>query len=282
MLLQRFRAMGTGVVAVGETEVGLAAVRALFEQVEACCSRFRAQSDLSRANADLDVEVALPPLLAEVVGAADTARTLTGGLVDAGVGRAVAEWGYDGTFSAVCDRRLPPGPLPAAAPWSLSGGRLRRPPDTYLDLGGIAKGWTCDRAVEQGLAVVVSAGGDVRSSDGRTTVEILGGEAEVAARVHLGVGALATSSVLLRRWKVGAAQANHIIDPRIMAPVESPAVSASAVAATALEAEAAAKAILILGSDGLAWAGRQAWLRGAVAIWHDGSVFATAGTEVAA
>jgi len=37
---------------------------------------------------------------------------------------------------------------------------------------------------------------------------------------------------------------------------------------------------LLLGEEGLAWADRQSWIRGALVEWHDGSVFAT--TEMAA
>jgi thiamine biosynthesis lipoprotein len=281
MLLQRFSAMGTEVVVVGETTAGLEATVALFEEVEAACSRFRAGSGLSRANADPATEVAMPPLLAEVVGAAAAMRSLTGGLVDAGVGRAVLEWGYDRTFIEVGGLAECPAAVPSP-PWSVSGTVLRRPPGTRIDLGGIAKGWTCDRAVERGLAAVVSAGGDVRSSDERTSVAVIGTGHTVAARVHLGVGALATSSVLRRRWKAGDGEAHHLIDPRTMAPAHSPVVSATALADTALAAEAGAKAILLLGADGLAWADRRPWLRGALVVWHDGSVFATTDTEVAA
>ena len=41
------------------------------------------------------------------------------------------------------------------------------PADVGLDLGGIVKGWTCDRAAERALAVglpwvLVDAGGDLR------------------------------------------------------------------------------------------------------------------------
>ena len=129
---------------------------------------------------------------------------------------------------------------------------------------------------------MVSAGGDVRSADERTRVEVLGIGGEVAARLHLGVGALATSSTLRRRWQAGGRAAHHLIDPRTMAPAVSPVVSATAMAETAAEAEAGAKAVLLLGEDGLAWADRQPWLRGALAVWHDGSVFATTGIRVAA
>ena len=283
MLQQHFRAMGTEVMVLADGADGLDEARAVFEQVEACCSRFRPQSELSRANADEADAVRVSPLLAGALEAASRARSLTGGLVDAAVGQAVRAWGYDRTFAEVHDLEAGPSFLPEPpSRWEIVGEALRRSPGTLLDLGGVAKGWTCDRAVEAGLAVVVSAGGDVRSADERTRVEVLGIGGEVAARLHLGIGALATSSTLRRRWQAGGRSAHHLIDPRTMAPARSPVVSATAVAASALEAEAGAKAILLLGEDGLAWADSRSWLRGALVVWHDGSVFATTRTEVAA
>ena len=198
------------------------------------------------------------------------------------MGRAVLAWGYDRTFAAVAGRVAAPGPVPRELAWEIAGGVLRRSPSTVLDLGGVAKGWTADRAVEAGWAVVVSAGGDVRSADSRTEVAVLGIAGEVVARLHLGIGALATSSTLRRRWKAGGQEAHHLIDPRTLAPAASPVVSATALAATAADAEAGAKAILLQGEGGLAWADRQPWLHGALIVWHDGSVFATTRTEVAA
>jgi thiamine biosynthesis lipoprotein len=282
MLQQRFPAMGTGVVAVAATAAGLDATRRLFASVEACCSRFRADSDLSRANTDPGEAVRVTPLLAEALQAASLVRRLTGGLVDAAVGRAVQAWGYDRTFSAIRDLADAPA-SPAGAPeWEIDGATLRRPPGALLDLGGSAKGWAADRAVEAGFAAVVSAGGDVRSADPRTRVEVLGMGGGVAATLHLGTGALATSSTLRRRWRAGGVEASHLIHPRTGAPACSPVVSATAVAATALEAEAGAKAVLLQGEDGLAWADRQPWLLGALVVWHDGSVFATTRKDVAA
>jgi thiamine biosynthesis lipoprotein ApbE len=46
----------------------------------------------------------------------------------------------------------------------LAGEYLVRSSGTLIDLGGIGKGWAADQAVEMGLALVVSAGGDIRSS----------------------------------------------------------------------------------------------------------------------
>jgi thiamine biosynthesis lipoprotein len=148
-------------------------------------------------------------------------------------------------------------------------------------LGGVAKGWTADWVVESGEAQVVSAGGDVRSTRRDTLVEVAGGDGLRAARVHLGVGALATSSTQRRSWSVAGSRVHHLIDPRRGRPASTPVTTASAIAATAVEAEAAAKAVLLLGGAGLAWADSQSWIRAALAVWEDGSVYATAGLEAA-
>jgi thiamine biosynthesis lipoprotein len=222
----------------------------------------------------------LSPMLTEVMQAADRARELTGGLVDVGVGAGVVTWGYDRSFEQVRDVEdtPPPGERPS---WTLQGHALIRGPGTLIDLGGVAKGWACDQAVERGMASVVSAGGDIRSIDPRTVVSVMDPFGELATRVSVGVGALATSSTTRRRWKAGGTEVSHIIDPRTMAPVSSPVMSATVVAASAVDAEAGAKAALLMGEDALVWADGADWIAGALVVWHDGSVYATPGLEVA-
>jgi len=131
------------------------------------------------------------------------------------------------------------------------------------------------------LATIVNAGGDIRSSYSNMVVDIEDPNGELAASVQVGGRALATSSIAKRAWKVGNRNAHHIIDPRTGAPGATPIVSASVVADQAALAEAGAKAVLLLGEEGLSWAERQDWIHGTVAIWHDGSVYATTGTPVA-
>jgi thiamine biosynthesis lipoprotein len=75
---------------------------------------------------------------------------------------------------------------------------------------------------------------------------------------------------------------SHIIDPRTTAPVSSPVMSATVVAASAADAEAGAKAALLTGEEALIWADHADWIAGALVVWHDGSVYATQGLEVAA
>jgi thiamine biosynthesis lipoprotein len=276
----RFSAMGTSIEAWCDEGQSLNELSAWFEQVEDVCSRFRTDSELSRINQSSGTRFAPGSILGHVLSAADQARQLTDGVVDIGVGRAVRDWGYDRTFSAVTDRSEAPV-NEASGEWDFSSGVLTRR-GVDLDLGGIAKGWASDRAVEMGLAEVVSAGGDLRSSHPETVVSVEDPQGEVTVRVQVGTGALATSSIAKRTWHVAGRKVSHIVDPRSMQPVTTPVQIATVVADTAVEAEVGAKAVLILGVEGLAWADSQPWIRAALAFWEDGSLFATPGLEVAA
>jgi thiamine biosynthesis lipoprotein len=277
-----FTAMGTGIDAWCDRADGATEVRAWFEDVESVCSRFRPDSELTRVNEAQIGTVVLSDMLTEVMCAADRARSISDGLVDVGVGAGVIEWGYDRSFEEVGDLDTTPQHIARPA-WSIEGRQLARHSGTSIDLGGVAKGWACDRAVERGMARVISAGGDIRSEDSRTVVSVLDPrDLEIAARLHLGVGALATSSTTHRRWKAGGREVCHIIDPRTMEPVSSPVLSATVVAESAVDAEAGAKTAVLMGADALAWADQASWIRGAMVVWHDGSVYATNGIEVAA
>lgn len=281
MIETSFPAMGTDVEIWAEEPGAGKAVQHWMEEVESVCSRFRADTELTAVNSAPARIHRLSPLLASVVRAADHARSVTDGLVDAGVGAAMVSWGYDRSFDDVepLSGRPEPSPLPR---WEIHGRDLHKDPGTKLDLGGVAKGWACDQAVERRLASVVSAGGDLRSDHPETTVSVMDPWDVVAAVVQVGEGGLATSSVTRRRWAVGDGEATHVMDPRTMKPVQTPILSATVVADTALEAETGAKAILVMGDDGLAWASRQPWIRSAIVVWHDGSVYATPGVELAA
>ena len=281
MEIATFRAMGTEVEVRARDVAGLRATRGLFTSVEERCSRFLPDSELSRINDSEDDVVRVSPELAAVLEHAAAARSATGGLVDIGVGGAVCAWGYAATFEEVHGLSAPPEQS-AQPQWAIEGTVLRRSPGTALDLGGIAKGWACDVAVDTGLATMVSAGGDIRSNDPATEVEVRDPWGHPVARVTLGIGALATSSVTRRTWPVGDGEAHHLIDPRSGRPAESPVLSATVLAATAVEAEAGAKAALLWGADGLAWAAAQDWIGAALVVWHDGSVYATSSLEVAA
>jgi thiamine biosynthesis lipoprotein len=273
--------MGTTVEAWCRSEPDERATIRLFEEVEEIASRFRPTSELVRVNADPGEQVQVSRTMGRLLRSAASVRELTGGLVDIGVGATVQAWGYDRSFSEITARPVAPeASQPSCWTFDPDADLISRAPGTKIDLGGIAKGWTADLAVESGRAVVVSAGGDIRSNHPDTAVPIEDPFGGFATTIALGVGALATSCTTKRSWMVGERRVSHLIDPRTGNPVRSPVVSASITAATALEAEAGAKASLLLGEEGLAWADACPWVRSAVVVWGNGSVFATEGTKV--
>lgn len=273
MIETTFRAMGTD-ISVYSTGNGAGSARRAFDRHERRFSRFLPQSELSLINTSSSAWVRLSDPMARIMSEAAELRDRTDGLVDVGVGKAVVDWGYSATFEDVRD--LMEAPLPVERPhWAIEGNVLHRSQGTLIDLGGIAKGWVCDRVVESGFVAIASAGGDLRSVDPSLVVDVIDGHGEVAAEIFVGTGALATSSIAHRRWSVAGNQAHHVIDPKTMAPAATPVTSASVVAHTAAEAEAGAKAVLLKGVDGLAWADTQPWITQAIAIWHDGNVYGT-------
>jgi thiamine biosynthesis lipoprotein len=232
-------------------------VRLLFEQQEARFSRFQPGSMLSRLNRG---EVIGDPWIETAIELAIEAHEQTRGLFNPMVLPALARAGYDRSFEGVSggapqrSRVPPPGECLArsAGGWSVSGGAI--------DLGGIVKGWTADLAVEhlsrRVSGVFVNAGGDIRAAGAEDGVE--GWKVEVDAPgggiAWTGVidGAIATSSVLKRRWATAAgAAAHHLIDPRTGMPAESPFVQVTVRAASCAWAEVWAKAVLIGGHEGL-------------------------------
>ena len=270
MIRHEFRAMGTTVAIHTNGDPGQA--KRFVDASEARFSRFLPGSELTTLHTHVESRSSLSSDMFDLLSSAAEARRRTDGLVDIGVGAAMDAWGYDRPFDEDLTLATPPEQLQGAK-WSLTGRRLTMPEGVALDLGGIAKGWVCDRLVDTGLAEIASAGGDIRSADPDLVVDVEAGSNLI--EVPLGVGALATSSTLLRTWQAGSRTVSHLIDPHTMEPTDSPIVSSTVVAASAVEAEAGAKSVLLRGIDGLAWADEQPWIRRAVAVWRDGSVFST-------
>ena len=287
-----FPAMGTIVRIVCEDEPGIDAV-ALFSELERRLSRFEPGSDLSRLNADGRSSVPSPPLLLGAVSAALRAARLSGGLVDPTVLGAVRGAGYQDSRAHV----RPPSLLVAldAAPPRRSarpdpGGRwrmvkvdhalglIRRPRGLELDLGGSAKGWASDvlgARLRRHGRFAVDCGGDLRLAarrgarwEVRVRHPLTGG---VAYTLHVRAGGVATSGIDARLWRgPDGAFAHHLIDPATGRPAWTGLLAATALASTALEAEALAKAALLSGPA----AGRR-MLRargGGVLVHDDGTV----------
>jgi thiamine biosynthesis lipoprotein len=139
-------------------------------------------------------------------------------------------------------------------------GAVKRAAGASFDLGGIAKGYAIDRAIEAleqaGVTrAMVDVGGDVACFGGKAggrdwSVDVKNPFGPgILARLHLPAGAVATSGNYARYETIAGKRYSHIIDPRTGWPAEG-AESATVVASTAMAADVWATALSVLGPAG--------------------------------
>lgn len=241
--------------------------------IDETVSRFRGDSELNRLHRSLPDGVEVSPLLAAFVSAGIEAARLTDGAVDLTLGRRLAHLGYDRDIELVLDDDRPIRAIATdVSGWErvqLRGRRLRVPADRTIDLGATAKALAADRvaesiAVQLGCSVLLSLGGDISTAGGEpeggwsVLVEDLPGEPHTTVRVTAG-HAVATSSILRRRWRRGEETFHHILDPRTGLPADPVWRSATVAAETCVRANTYATAAIVLGAAAPAWlAGRAA------------------------
>lgn len=273
-----FKAMGSRMLAMldstsREAEDVLGRVPAWFEEWEQALSRFRPGNELDRLNRSNGLPFPASQTLWEVFQAACAAEKFTGGLVTPTVLDALVGAGYACSFESLPFlQTVHPGAF--ASPvlsgpfgiivWDVTTRSLVLTDSAHLDLGGIAKGWAAEQAVRRlscyGPALV-NAGGDIAISgllhDGQAWP--VGIEDPFNPGTHfetlmLPPSGVATSGKDYHRWLKDGIWQHHIIDPRTGLPANTDILAATVVAPTIMEAEAAAKAVLILGSQaGLQW-----------------------------
>ncbi len=290
---REWRALGTTVqLAVSEPEhldeaVGVAT--AVIDHLDRTCSRFRPDSDLSRANAAAGSWVQVDGLLVAALGAALHAARVTGGLVDPTLGRVLAAQGYDRDLDDVRAARVSPTSvrLPSAAPrpgaWREVGldraGAVLVPEGTALDLGATGKAFGADLVAaavvaELGCGVAASLGGDVAVAgpppvfpDGvgwPVTIEAVAGRGGAPLTVLVDSGGLATSSTRRRTWRHRGRLVHHLLDPSSGRPVPPVWSEVSVRATSCLDANAATTAAMVMGERAVEWldaAGLPALLR---------------------
>lgn len=275
-----WRALGTyvqlGVADAGRLDEARARAEDLLAAVDLACSRFRADSDLTRANLGAGSWVRVDPLLVAAVGAALDAADETDGVVDPTLGRSLVALGYDADIGAVRSRPDDPAgvPLPAVPDaWravGLQDDAVLVPFGTALDLGATGKAFAsdllADDLADRGIACIVSLGGDISigvppalaDGDGTGPVDWPVAIAELpddppVQTVLLDHGGLATSSVLGRRWTRGGRRVHHLIDPRTGRPAESVWRTVTVSAGCAVAANTATTASIVLGEDAPRW-----------------------------
>lgn len=264
IITSRFRAMGTDVELLVDAEndpgvhAALLECRGVIEDIESKLSRFRPDSELSRLNRD-GYAPAPSRELFDALELGMEARTTTGGRFDPSVGSAVLAAGYDRSFErlpAVVQGR-PACPTAQGTPVFLDPltGAIHLMPGVRVDLGGIAKGMTAEIVAEMLSGIgpcLVGIGGDiaVRGVPRRGDWPVAITTADQQWVVGLTDGGLATSGRDRRTWTTASGEvAHHVIDPRTGAPARTDILRISVFAATAVDAETTATALMIAGAD---------------------------------
>jgi thiamine biosynthesis lipoprotein len=182
---------------------------------------------------------------------------ILGDLIALGYGRTLPFAGPEITVDRVRgSRRRPLGPW---RPRFKGGARPRvRLGPHPVDLGGIGKGlairWAGWTLAPVSADYLVTAGGDCycagTAPDGepwRVGVEDPQGSAEPVAVLALSDRACATSSVRVRRWKVGRRPVHHLVDPRTGEPGGRGLLAVTVVGADAASAEVWSKVLFLAG-----------------------------------
>ncbi len=279
----RWEALGTSVVLKVTDLTALEQARTLVEHeleaIDRACSRFRADSELSRVNAAGGRLVEVDEMLVEALQVALRAAELTDGDVDPTLGEALVLAGYDRDWEllAAPGQDATPPRIHAQIHAQVHSGwqtveldsehhTVRVPAPIRLDLGATAKAWAADRAaraVERatGAGALVSLGGDIATFGSapaagwqvRVTDDHRSDLRAPGQTVSILDGGLATSSTAVRRWSHDSQEMHHIIDPETQAPVSATWRTVSVAAADCTDANIASTAAIVKAQAAPAW-----------------------------
>ena len=232
---------------------GIAAAFAAIARVHRALSGHDEDSELARinrdaANAPQPVSVDMRAVLACALDVA----AHSGGSFDPTVGARVTAMGFLPRHRAVDTR----------ASWrdvELSGRGVAFAQPLILDLGGIAKDYAVDCAIEAlrahgASAGRVNAGGDLRMfGDEHEAIHVRTGGAQsvMLPLVEIAAGAVATSAYGGQRRLIDNRWATPLVDPRSSMPVMATR-TVSVIATTCMLADALTKAVALRGRESLA------------------------------
>lgn len=241
-----------------------------FRQVEACCTRFDAKSEVMQLTSNVGVPVRASETLYEAVQFALAVAEESGGAFDPTIGYAMETRGFNRDYRTgdVVHTALEPGGAVSYRDVHVDPDRktitLRRP--LVLDLGAVAKGLAIDmaaRELEHFEHYAIDAGGDLylagcgpHGEPWSVGIRHPRRDCELIEWLCVSDMAVCTSGDY-ERGSTGEAGGHHILDPRTSASA-SAAASVTVVAPTAMSADALATAAFVLGpTDGIQLLERQ-------------------------
>lgn len=267
-----FRAMNTTILLAAEGEramEGMQAVKVFINDCEQRFSRFLPESELSTLNHSAGDWHTISDDLMDMLQLSMKYYFETRGLFDPSILTDLKWTGYDrsmdeiranGEYSSPLASKRTSKPAFHEITFDSAHNKVRLPRGMEVDLGGIAKGWIVEKAAQllntYSEACAVSAGGDMLligcPSDGMdwdVALEDPRDPSQMLSQLHVGSGAVATSSVMKRTWSQGEKVRHHLIDPRTGESAMTDWLSVTVISPDVVTAEVYAKAILI-GGDG--------------------------------
>ena len=249
-------------------------IEATLERIESLASHWRTDTPVSRFNRTLDTKpFPVPPELFEILQASERIHQTTKGVFDVTIAPLVNLWG----FGPIEETR---GKIPSDeeienAVASMGQDKLellptkairKTRPDLQLDLSALAKGYAIDQVAQRlgelgAKHYLIELGGELRAKGDGTKgkgwqvgleyPEMDANTTEIHRAITLENAAVATSgNYRLAFTDPDTGQAySHLIDPRTGRPVNHDLLAVSVLAPTAMEADAWATALLVLGSE---------------------------------
>jgi FAD:protein FMN transferase len=248
-----------------------AGMQARFDAVDLALSTYRTDSALSRFNADrtggwVDIDAELGEVLAYALSLAEA----SGSAYDVTIGPLVDLWGFGPEPAAQSvPQRSAIEAARARVGWrkvevDAIRTRARKPPDVRIDLSSLGKGRGVDRVAEyldsHGVTnYLIDLSGKLRArgrnalhEPWRVAVERPAADASSSLPpiepqiVALRDASIATAGDYRRFFETGGKHYSHIIDPRTGWPVAHGTLSATAIAADCMRADALATVLMVM------------------------------------
>ncbi len=233
-----------------------------IKEVDRLMSTYKSESEVSILNRE--GENYLSPQTIEVIQEADRFSEMTGGAFDITVRPLVNLW-----RNAKKEEKVPTPQAIEEAKSLVDYRKIEVEEDLVrfqdsgmqIDLGGIAKGFAVDKAIEvlkkRGVkAALVNAGGDLFALGKRglwkkwnIAIQHPRDQEETFLTIHISNMAVATSGDYRRYFTLKGQRFAHIVDPRTGGTVQDVPMSVTVVAPSGTTADALATSVFVLGPD---------------------------------
>ena len=234
------------------------ALESWLHRVEKNYSRFRTESELSQLN-QLELSKEWVPISKEfynILQLSEGYRLSTDSFFNPYLGQQLVALGYDKLFSDLSksgfeQKRIVTPFEESPLLFHSEKAMIKKVKEVSVDLGGFVKGWSVDEVycMAKGNERFIDGGGDLRFSFEKPieigVINPFHFDTDVA-RLKMRTGAMATSSVVHRRWQTTDGEVHHLLNGRTGKNAVSDVVQVTVLGSTVREAEVYAKVLCMM------------------------------------